>query len=159
MKWGVTKVKHPNKGHTPNKGQKPMYQNVRYSESPLYFCFITLRLHGLLLLTMIIIYIVGKGISTSVQYVTLYAQGIARITCITLRERGISHWHGRRGARVRYSPRIRTHSTVRARNSPLKGSTGKVFPGSGYTFPGTYLRIVHTTGKEFPIGTDEGVHR
>ena len=36
MKWGVTKVKHPNKGHTPNKGQKPMYQGVRYSESPLY---------------------------------------------------------------------------------------------------------------------------
>ena len=34
---GVTKVKHPNKGHTPNKGQKPMYQGVRYSESPLYF--------------------------------------------------------------------------------------------------------------------------
>ena len=33
---GVTKVKHPNKGHTPNKGQKPMYQGVRYSESPLY---------------------------------------------------------------------------------------------------------------------------
>ena len=30
MKWGVTKVKHPNiKGHTPNKGQKPMYQGVR----------------------------------------------------------------------------------------------------------------------------------
>ena len=27
---GVTKVKHP------NKGQKPMYQGVRYSESPLY---------------------------------------------------------------------------------------------------------------------------
>ena len=37
MKWGVTKVKHPNKGHTPNKGQKPMYQGVRYSESPLYW--------------------------------------------------------------------------------------------------------------------------
>ena len=37
MKWGVTKVKHPNKGHTPNKGQKPMYQGVRYSESPLYY--------------------------------------------------------------------------------------------------------------------------
>ena len=36
MKRGVTKVKHPNKGHTPNKGQKPMYQGVRYSESPLY---------------------------------------------------------------------------------------------------------------------------
>ena len=36
MKWGVTKVKHPNKGHTLNKGQKPMYQGVRYSESPLY---------------------------------------------------------------------------------------------------------------------------
>ena len=37
MKWGVTKVKHPNKGHIPpNKGQKPMYQGVRYSESPLY---------------------------------------------------------------------------------------------------------------------------
>ena len=36
MKWEVTKVKHPNKGHTPNKGQKPMYQGVRYSESPLY---------------------------------------------------------------------------------------------------------------------------
>ena len=36
MKWGVTKVKHPNKGHTPNKGQKPMYQGVRYWESPLY---------------------------------------------------------------------------------------------------------------------------
>ena len=34
---GVTKVKHPNKGHTPNKGQKPMYQGVRYSESPLYY--------------------------------------------------------------------------------------------------------------------------
>ena len=33
---GVTKIKHPNKGHTPNKGQKPMYQGVRYSESPLY---------------------------------------------------------------------------------------------------------------------------
>ena len=37
MKWGVTKVKHPNKGHTPNKGQKPMYQGVHYSESPLYY--------------------------------------------------------------------------------------------------------------------------
>ena len=37
MKWGVTKVKHPNKGHTPNKGQKPMYQGVRYSERPLYY--------------------------------------------------------------------------------------------------------------------------
>ena len=36
MTWEVTKVKHPNKGHTPNKGQKPMYQGVRYSESPLY---------------------------------------------------------------------------------------------------------------------------
>ena len=36
MKWGVAKLKHPNKGHTPNKGQKPMYQGVRYSESPLY---------------------------------------------------------------------------------------------------------------------------
>ena len=37
MKWGgVTKVKHPNKGHTPNKGKKPMYQGVHYSESPLY---------------------------------------------------------------------------------------------------------------------------
>ena len=33
---GVAKLKHPNKGHTPNKGQKPMYQGVRYSESPLY---------------------------------------------------------------------------------------------------------------------------
>ena len=35
---GVTKVKHPNKGHTPNKGQKPMYQlqGIRYSKSPLY---------------------------------------------------------------------------------------------------------------------------
>ena len=40
MKWGVTKVKHPNKGHTPNKGQKPMYQGVRYSESPLYYACI-----------------------------------------------------------------------------------------------------------------------
>ena len=37
MKWGVAKLKHPNKGHTPNKGQKPMYQGVRYSESPLYW--------------------------------------------------------------------------------------------------------------------------
>ena len=37
MKWGVTKVKHPNKGHTPNKEQKPMYQGVRYLESPLYY--------------------------------------------------------------------------------------------------------------------------
>ena len=36
MKWGMTKVKHPNKGHTLNKGQKPMYQGVRYSESPPY---------------------------------------------------------------------------------------------------------------------------
>ena len=36
MKWGVTKVEHPNKGHTPNKGQKPVYQGVRCSESPLY---------------------------------------------------------------------------------------------------------------------------
>ena len=36
MKWGVTKVKYPNKGHTPNKGQKPMYQDVCYLESPLY---------------------------------------------------------------------------------------------------------------------------
>ena len=36
MKWGVAKLKHPNKGHTPNKGQKPMYQGVHYSESPLY---------------------------------------------------------------------------------------------------------------------------
>ena len=34
--WEVTKTKHPNKGHTPNKGQRPMYQSVRYSESPLY---------------------------------------------------------------------------------------------------------------------------
>ena len=40
MKWGVTKVKHPNKGHTPNKGQKPMYQCVRYSESPLYYSYL-----------------------------------------------------------------------------------------------------------------------
>ena len=42
MKWGggVTKVKHPNKGHTPNKGQKPMYQGVRYSESPLYYAIL-----------------------------------------------------------------------------------------------------------------------
>ena len=38
MKWRVTKIEHPNKGHTPNKGQKPMYQGVRYSESPLVFC-------------------------------------------------------------------------------------------------------------------------
>ena len=29
-------VKHPSKGHTPNKGQRPMYQGVRYSETPLY---------------------------------------------------------------------------------------------------------------------------
>ena len=36
MKLGVTKVKHPNKGHTPNRGQKPMYQGVRFLESPLY---------------------------------------------------------------------------------------------------------------------------
>ena len=36
LEMGVTKVKHLNKGHTPNKGQKPMYQDVRYSESPLY---------------------------------------------------------------------------------------------------------------------------
>ena len=35
MKWGVTKVKHPNKGHTPNKGQKPMYQGV--GESTVYY--------------------------------------------------------------------------------------------------------------------------
>ena len=34
--WEVTKTKHPNKGHTPNNGQRPMYQSVRYSESPLY---------------------------------------------------------------------------------------------------------------------------
>ena len=33
---GVTKTKHPNKGHTLNKGQRPMYQSVCYSESPLY---------------------------------------------------------------------------------------------------------------------------
>ena len=33
MKWGVTKVKYP------NKGQKPMYQGVRYSESLLYLFF------------------------------------------------------------------------------------------------------------------------
>ena len=39
MKWGVIKVKYPNKGHTPNKGQKPMYQGVCYSESPLYSHF------------------------------------------------------------------------------------------------------------------------
>ena len=32
---GVTKTKYPNKGRTPNKGQRPMYQSVRYSESPL----------------------------------------------------------------------------------------------------------------------------
>ena len=37
MEWEVTKVKHPNKGHTPNKGQRPMYQGVHYSESPLYY--------------------------------------------------------------------------------------------------------------------------
>ena len=43
---GVTKVKHPNKGHTPNKGQKPMYQGVRYSESPLYI-IITSVMQGL----------------------------------------------------------------------------------------------------------------
>ena len=38
MNWGggVTEVKYPNEGHTPNKGQKPMYQGVHYSESPLY---------------------------------------------------------------------------------------------------------------------------
>ena len=29
-------AKHPNKGHTLNKGQRPMYQSVCYSESPLY---------------------------------------------------------------------------------------------------------------------------
>ena len=28
--------KHPNKGHTPNKGQRPVSQSVRYSETPLY---------------------------------------------------------------------------------------------------------------------------
>ena len=32
--WSLTK--HPNKGHIPNNGQRPMYQGVRYSESPLY---------------------------------------------------------------------------------------------------------------------------
>ena len=31
MKWGVTKVKHPNKGHTPNKGQEPMYTCTKVS--------------------------------------------------------------------------------------------------------------------------------
>ena len=36
MEWEVTKVKHPNKGHTLNNGQRPMYQGVRYLESPLY---------------------------------------------------------------------------------------------------------------------------
>ena len=76
-----------------------------------YFCFITLRLHGLLLLTIIII-IVGKGISTRVLYVTLYAQGITRITYITLR----------------------------ARNFPLaltKGCTSKVFTTDPHTLYGT----------------------
>ena len=32
----MTKTKHPNKGHSPNNGQRPMYQSVRYSETPLY---------------------------------------------------------------------------------------------------------------------------
>ena len=32
----MTKTKHPNKGHSPNNGQKSMYQSVRYSETPLY---------------------------------------------------------------------------------------------------------------------------
>ena len=32
----MTKTKHPNKGHSLNNGQRPMYQSVRYSESPLY---------------------------------------------------------------------------------------------------------------------------
>ena len=36
----MTKTKHPNKGHSPNNGQRPMYQSVRYSESPLYMNFI-----------------------------------------------------------------------------------------------------------------------
>ena len=32
----MTKTKHPNKGHSPSNGQRPMYQSVRYSETPLY---------------------------------------------------------------------------------------------------------------------------
>ena len=32
----MTKAKHPNKGHSPNNGQRPMYQSVRYSETSLY---------------------------------------------------------------------------------------------------------------------------
>ena len=41
----MTKTKHPNKGHSPNNGQRPMYQSVRYSETPLYCLnFVVLRL-------------------------------------------------------------------------------------------------------------------
>ena len=31
----MTKTIHPNEGHSPNNGQRSIYQSVRYSDSPL----------------------------------------------------------------------------------------------------------------------------
>ena len=63
-------------------------------------------------------------------FCTLYGHGIAHVY-VTYYGQGISHWHRWRGVRTGkvFTADLRT---LRARNSSLKGCTGKGFPGYLY---------------------------
>ena len=74
----MTKTKHPNKGHSPNNGQRPMYQSVRYSETPLYIY--TCAKHEVKVISYFVSYFVSYSlILVILKDIYCFALGIAEL--------------------------------------------------------------------------------